>query len=59
MTVPFLVRFARTARASHHNISAHYNYELDQIVGLKSDEMTDSQLTEANTDPTTDESTDR
>ena len=59
MTLPFLVRFACLARAADHNISGYYNYDLDQIVGLKTDEMTGSQFTEAKTDPTTDESTDR
>lgn len=59
MTIPLLIRFARSARMSRPDNSVHYDYELDQIVGLTSYEMTESQITEGDTDPTTDESTDR
>ena len=59
MPSPFLMRFVRPAKPPRDMRSAIYDYERDELVGLQGTEMTQTELTEARTDPTTDESTDR
>jgi hypothetical protein len=59
MAKPLLSRFARERFFSKVHESPQYNPELEQLMEPLGPEFTGTRVTEARTDPTSDEATDR